>query len=41
MGWPEGWSDTAPLAMDKYHLWQQRLYGALHTLIKLQIEEGE
>ncbi len=32
MGWPEGWSDTAPLAMDKYRLWQQQLYGALHTL---------
>jgi hypothetical protein len=24
MGHPEGWSDCAPLAMDKYLLWRQR-----------------
>ncbi len=24
MAWPEGWSDTAPLAMDRYRSWLQR-----------------
>jgi hypothetical protein len=24
MGWPEGWSDTKPLAMDKFQSWLQR-----------------
>ena len=23
MGWPIGWTDLKPLAMDKYHLWRQ------------------
>jgi hypothetical protein len=24
MGWPAGWSDLTPLAMDKFHEWQQQ-----------------
>ena len=41
MGWPEGWSDTKPLAMDKYRSWQQQLYGALQMLTRPQIEREE
>lgn len=24
MGWPDGWTDFAPLAMDKFRQWQQQ-----------------
>jgi hypothetical protein len=24
MGWPIGWTGLKPLAMDKFHLWQQQ-----------------
>ncbi|MNP65584.1 hypothetical protein D3C76_1611870 [compost metagenome] len=24
MGWPIGWTDLRPLAMDRFHLWQQQ-----------------
>lgn len=39
MGWPEGWSDTKPLEMDRYRLWQRRLCGHLQML-KLENEEA-
>lgn len=33
MGWPEGWSDTAPLGMGKYQLWQQAQFDCLRKLL--------
>ena len=32
MAWPIGWSDTKPLAMDKFQRWQQQLCGHLQML---------
>ncbi len=31
MGWPIGWSDLTPLAMDKFHEWQQQHGACLPT----------
>lgn len=32
MGWPEGWTDTKPLEMGKFQLWQRQLCGHLHFI---------
>ena len=40
MGWPEGWSDTKPLAMGKYQSWLRRLCGHWQILINRVIEES-
>jgi hypothetical protein len=29
MGWPIGWTDLKPLAMDKFHEWQQQHFMSL------------
>ena len=33
MGFPQGWTDTAPLEMGKYLSWRRRLCGHLRTLL--------
>ena len=32
MGWPQGWSDTKPLEMDRFQSWRQQLCGHLQML---------
>lgn len=39
MGWPMGWTDLKPLAMDRYQQWQQQHGAYLATLTDEGIEE--
>ncbi len=40
MGYPDGWTDTNHVEMDKFQLWRQRLCGHLQT-VKLLLTPGK